>query len=708
MKKLLIASAIVAAGALCLQDVSSGHGGTYRGPGDTVPPGGGGGGGAPGAPGAGGPATPGPSGPTTPGPAAPGIPLGAGPSNPTTSGGVDTGPDLTIWQYWWGFNREPFLNLKSHIHSGAVQTGSGEFFLGRGEREQSRDSLRPSEEMIRSKVVPALIKALNSEQSNDIVTGCLIALAKIGDAKTEGGDGKSQMAGEIRKQLTSGSQEIQETAALSLGILANEANIGLLEALLFNDAAKLREFNVSYNGSVPERTRAFAAYGLGLIGYKASEEGRQAIVSTLIRMLEGEAKTMGTRDIPVACLTSIGLTPLQLAAGAEAIDISKKTPRPEQVTNRQEQLLWLLNYYESPDQEFLNQAHVPIAIARLLVDGGNDYWLRQQVAERFVQAIGKSSTVANEIKQSCILALGQIGDCDGDKVDAKIREALMAVSDDLADEQAKYFALIAMAQVAGRPGTGEGGPVEGLDPKLNKSNPRAFLQERLSKGKPETRSWAGLSLAVLERSLDDQKQVSSQESKTALQQALADSKTPSEVGALAIAVGIVRAQEAQDVLRDKFDKISEPEARGFAAIGLGLMNDRGAIPMITEVVKKSKYQPDLLKSAAIGLGLLGDKEIVTELIRMLEGEATGLSSQAAISSALGTIGDARSVEPLILMLEDKQKTDRARGFAAVALGIVADKEDLPWNTKISVNGNYRANTTTLTSPSEGTGILDIL
>jgi HEAT repeat protein len=695
----------VAAGALCLQDVSSGHGGTYRGPGDTVPPGGGGGGGAPGAPGAGGPATPGPSGPTTPGPAAPGAPVGAGPAAATTSGGVETGPDLTIWQYWWGFNREPYLNLKSHIHSGAVQTGSGEFFLGRGEREQTRDSLAPSQEVIRGQVVPALIKALNSEQSNDIVTGCLIALAKIGDEKTEGGSDKSQMAEQIKKQLTSGNQEIQETAAVALGILANEANIPLLEALLFNDSATLRAepWKISYNGAVPMRTRAFAAYGLGLIGYRASEEGRQAIVSGLIRMLEGEAKSFGQRDIPVACLTALGLTALAMPASVESVDMGKGTPKPEQVTNRQEQILWLLNYFENEQEEFLNRAHVPMAVARLM-DGVEDAWLRETVGERFVEMVGKHTKAQNEIVQSCILALGQIGDCDNDKVDADIREALMAVMEDLSDQQSQYFSLISLAQVAGRPGQGEGGPLAGLD---GRGNPRAFLMDRLAKGKPEVRSWASLALAVLERSLDEAKQPSSMESKTALTKALADAKAPAEVGAMAIAAGIVKNTEARDVLRSKFERISEPEARGFAAIGLGLMDDRGAIPMITEVVKKSKYQPDLLKSAAIGLGLLGDKDIVPELIAML-GSATGLSSQAAISSALGTIGDARSVEPLIAMLEDKQKTDRARGFAAVALGIVADKEDLPWNAKISVNTNYRANTTTLTSPSEGTGILDIL
>ena len=92
---------------------------------------------------------------------------------------------------------------------------------------------------------------------------------------------------------------------------------------------------------------------------------------------------------------------------------------------------------------------------------------------------------------------------------------------------------------------------------------------------------------------------------------------------------------------------------------------------------------------------------------MLRNEAKTLSTQAAIASALGFIGDARSIDPLVEMLASTDVTPKARAFAGVALGIVADKETLPWNSKISVDINYRANTTSLTSP-EGTGILDIL
>jgi hypothetical protein len=126
---------------------------------------------------------------------------------------------------------------------------------------------------------------------------------------------------------------------------------------------------------------------------------------------------------------------------------------------------------------------------------------------------------------------------------------------------------------------------------------------------------------------------------------------------------------------------------------------------IQAIVEKARYQPELLKSAAIGLGLLGDKDIVPLLVDMLQ-QPSGLSAQAAISSALGFIGDARSIVPLVDMLQDTEKTDLARAFAAVAIGIVADKETLPWNSKIGVDANYRASTTTLTDQKGG--ILDIL
>src|SRR5688572_5897160 len=122
MKKLIILGALAAAGTLGLQGISAAHGGTYRGPGDTVPAGGGGGGGGgstPTGPGASGPSTGGPAGPATPGAPGAGVPTGGGgrPAGPSTGGG-GAGADLTTWDFWWGFNKDQYLNLKAAIYTG--------------------------------------------------------------------------------------------------------------------------------------------------------------------------------------------------------------------------------------------------------------------------------------------------------------------------------------------------------------------------------------------------------------------------------------------------------------------------------------------------------------------------------------------------------------------------------------------------------------
>jgi HEAT repeat protein len=265
--------------------------------------------------------------------------------------------------------------------------------------------------------------------------------------------------------------------------------------------------------------------------------------------------------------------------------------------------------------------------------------------------------------------------------------------------------LIALGQAAGRAGNGAGDPIAGVNTSDKRENVRGFLMGEMSKGKSAVKPWSGLAIAVMERSLDDAKQASSSESKLALRVLLASAKSPEDIGAFAIACGLVKDIGASKALKDNLDSVREVEARGYTAIGLGLMNEKSAIPQIQEIVKKSKYQADLLKSAAIGLGLLGDKQLVPDLIEMLS-TSTGLSSQAAISSALGFIGDSRSVDPLIALMQNQEVTALARAFGAVALGIIADKEDFPWNSKIGVNSNYRANTPSLTDAKGG--ILDIL
>jgi hypothetical protein len=323
------------------------------------------------------------------------------------------------------------------------------------------------------------------------------------------------------------------------------------------------------------------------------------------------------------------------------------------------------------------------------------------MASLFLDALGPNSKEKDEIRQSCVLSLGMIGDSDQDRVDVDIRAALKRMSDQ-GDAQSKHFTNIAMAQVGGRPGTGTGND-KGQD------EARKFLIHQLTKGRSGMKPWAGIGIGVMENALAKNDVVAGTASgtaKTSLRTAFGEAASPETVGAYAIGLGIAGDVEARKLLADKLTKTSEASAKGYIAIALGLLDARESIQEIQTIVRDSRYKPDQLKSAAIGLGLLGDKDLVPELVTML-GDAKTMSSQAAIASALGFIGDSRSIEPLVAMLKKKELTDTARGFAAVALGIVADKESLPWNAKISTNINYRANTSSLTDPT-GTGILDIL
>lgn len=687
MKNFLICTALLAGATLGLQGVSNAHGGTYRGPGDTVPPGGGGGGGGGPGPSTPGPSSPGPStpGPSSPGPSTPGPSTGgpaAGPRGPST-GPAASGPDLTLWEFWWGFNKDKYLNLKEAIHSGGVASGTDEFF-NPGAKDKAKNALKPSEETIRNKVVPAIKEALEKERANDIIDASLIALAKIGDVRTE--EGSSEFEPIISKFLGDSSQQIAETAAVSLGILANEASIEKLKSLMLDtpDGRKLVGSN-----QVAMRTRAFSAYGLGLIGARTTKnDARQTIMKALVDLLD--KPDMSQPDVKVGAMLAIGLVPIDndSGEGGDANDPS---------ASRQAQLKWLKRYFGDSNKDYRIRAHAPTSMAKLLAGASPEE--KQGVAKLLVEAIGKNSKERDVVQQTCVLALGIIGDSDKDKVDADIRESLKRVSDD-GELQTKNFAMISLGQVGGRPGQGEGN-------EDGQKECRNFLLTQLTKGKNHLKPWAGIAVGVMERALLDAGLTPSATAKENLREALKDSGSPESVGAYSIACGIAKDLEAKELLLHKFEKTGDDNTKGHIAVAIGMIEARDAIPVIQKVVLDSKYKPDLLKQTAVALGLLGDKELVPELITLL-GNAKSLASQAAIASGLGFIGDSRSIDPLVAMLKKKEGlTDTARGFASVALGIVCDKELLPWNAKLSADMNYRASVSTLQGEG-GTGILDIL
>jgi hypothetical protein len=690
MKKFVLSGLACAGLIALLPETGRAHGGQYRGPGDVVPPSPGGGGGRPGGPA--GPTTGGPAGPSAP---APGGPATGGPAGPTTGGpagpagrpGPTTGPrgiqiddDLTTWNYWWEFNKDPFIRLRDAISQGGPTTGSDDFYLGATRRADAKDTLRPSQEQILGEILPSLKKAIDSTEQRDINSSCMVAMAKIGKDHQD-----FKLIDVFTPRLKKPDQEIREVAALSVGIaaIAGETEIDLLCGLAL-DKEKGR---AAAGGNVDDRTRSFAMFGLGLTAHRTTNvEIKKRAFETLKTVLTNDQAA--DRNLKVAAINGIGI--LNIGTGSDA----EKALLGEAIAA-------LEAYYMKPlgSGEQLIQAHCANAIAKLI---GRDHEKADYYKELFaadLQEKGKTKRASNDIPRSCVQAIAMLSRPWDDKdeknsPDAKYSKLLLETWKTHKDLQTKNFALLGLGQIGG------------------KMNRDALLKEFDKGSNDQEKPWAALALGVYSFNVyEEQKKSGNTEPETfigeTLAKALKEAKNVSLTGALAIGLGLNQHKDAADEMRRRMlDNIAKEEMAGYLCIGLALMNDTGSVEDINRVVKESTRRPTLLQQAAVALGKLGDKRVAETLQALLTDGEPNLAKLSAIASALGFIGDSRTVAPLKAMLFNDKLGELSRAFAAVALGGVADKEMLPWNSKIGVNINYRASVETLTN--KRSGILDIL
>jgi hypothetical protein len=92
--------------------------------------------------------------------------------------------DLTGWQFWWEFNKDPFLKLREAILEGPPQTGDDSFYLG-STRRSAKNYLAVTEKD-KLNILATLRRAMQSTTNPDIITACMIAGGKAVDRSTYG------------------------------------------------------------------------------------------------------------------------------------------------------------------------------------------------------------------------------------------------------------------------------------------------------------------------------------------------------------------------------------------------------------------------------------------------------------------------------------------------------------------------------------------
>lgn len=638
---------------------------------------------SPSAPGSAGPTTGGKAGPSAPGPGAP-----PGPMTP----GDEVQVDVLSWRHWWGLSSDRLLGTKAHIHAGKAATSSDTFYLGRGERKAPPADHRPDLKQLGDEIRPALQAEL-AEESVDRRTAALIALGKIGAREEQA----SALLALLTPHLASANQEVCESAALAIGL----TGLSLSEQTLLDLALdRSRGRTLTRSSSVSTRTRAFAVYGLGLLGHSNREPRlRQRIVEALIGLALDQ--THSSQDLPVAAISAIGLIPLSSQPLIPRLDSGRRPgPNAPLALSLRTQVEWLAELVapqsrrQASGVNWLVRAHGARSLARLAASGPTG------VKRHATQALTRCLEYSREpepLHQSAALALGLVADSDGEQADKEARKALL---DCLAkgQPQVRRYALIALARIGSRSGEGPS-PDEGL------KETRGALLSTLARGKSQLKPWAGLALGVMGWQLAAHGREPNEDASAALRAAFSQSKSPASTGAYALALGLRKDTRALSSLETRLARTKDPLVVGDLALAIGLLGEAHASGAIRPLLEGSRYRPLVLNKLATAMALLRDDRVVPDLVGLLA-SSNSSASRAAIAASLGTAGDRRAVAPLLNLLEDPSSTGGARAFAAVALGAIADPRPLPWSNPYAEDANFRCFLPT--QFGGGTGLLEIL
>jgi len=573
------------------------------------------------------------------------VPVSGGAPRPDSPGVPPRAPDERLaWRAWWDCNAPELLRLKRHVHEAGGDEGC--FFL-HGQGDPFR--LRPTEEQVRQKVVPALLAVLAEDRSSQLSAACLVALGSTGVEESSG----ERLATVLSTYLAETDADLRETAALALGLLASPDALPPLEARLRGGA---RAGN--------QRERAFAALALGLAGERTGDEAvRAEVVRELLAAFD--AAPRASEDLRVACLSSLGLVP-STSLGGDALELLARV------------------LHHRGEDECL-RATAAAGLARLAVRGaaaGVSEWKPRAIDVLLRDLHAAPGTVA--------LALG--GLAAGEE---RVLRALVDLARTHRDARVRGSAWIGLGQEAA---------AHAAEAPERLRAAAGLLVRALERGAAVERPFAALAAGRLAGALADMPGAEGpcKTLRAALRSALELEPDREAAAPFALACGLARDPRALPLLRARLE--SRSAADGFVALALGLAGDRDSIPELQALTERARYRPLVLRDAARGLALLGDKEILPRLHERL-GEAKGLATHAALLAALGEVGDQRAVDPLVVWAQDERRTLTSRGFAVVALGNVAARDSLPWTAALA-HGLDPAEMPPLFRSANGTGLLD--
>lgn len=531
------------------------------------------------------------------------------------------------WEFWWEANRDAFVDLKSRLGQGTHVAGSPGFLTARGGKAGLVSEPRPSRHWVDGVVVPALLGLSTSTEDRDILDSALIALGR----STSPADRPAAREACLRL-LGHHELSVQGAAVLGLGILGDAHGESLLEHLLLDDSDGRQALG---GGSVPWLVRSFAALGLGLLGTDGCVD---ALLGAVERLPDSE------RDVKVCAIAALGVLP-DPAAHARRVAAA---------------LLPLLD----GDVDAVIASYVPTTLGKL---GARE-------ALPVLTALVRSDDTPLAVRQSAVIGLGNLASLR----DAPVVAALHEQIDEGRDQLCRHFALMSLARLGMRDdrATGVTDEHERLE--------RVLRREVAGAGHSRAhRSWAALAMAIYGRAHSGAARALLPE----LRAAFEDEHDPSFRGAFALAMALLDDRESASAILDSLERSHQDDYRGYASEALGLLRHRAAAPALRELCTDEAIPEMFRIKSAMGLGLMGDREAVPLLVDGMT-RARSLAGLSAMARSLGLIGDQDAAEPLLELAADDGERELTRAFATVALGLLGERDSLPFNVALRADNNY--------------------
>jgi HEAT repeat protein len=692
MKRIVLALAVaVVAVGFAAEDLWA-HGGQFRGPGGSVPPG------LreptdptppPPPPPSGPPVTPPPTTPTptqpTPPPVTPTEPT-QGPPPPTVTEmpGQPNRPKVTPisfedWTFWYHNNKDDIENLKAALY--ALRSSGSEIFRA-GDRDDGghTSATRLTERKVQDVIIPTLLKLMDPKVAGgqDTESAAYIALAKIAKDPEQI---KTIMTG---LDLALDRQPIvQESAALALGMLRRANPSDQFSA---RELDKVREFlfKVFEDDKYRDRTRGFAAMGLGLLGDQPqgsgefASDGMAAARATTNRLWELLKGSYSNQDLYVSLLMAIGLQPQASVTdemrGALAECALKGRLFKENVNN-------------------LIRAYCAHTLGR--IGTANDIKPLENI-------LGARRNMEAGIQRSAAIGLGLLGRLVTGDDRVKVAKVLLDAAEGKSskDNSTINFALISLAYLM----------IEdiksGATAVVTATPTAKVLLATAEGGNYLQRGFGALACGLVVREIHDDLEVDvyqdfKQKALVHLRNGISDTALdPRRKAAFCTAAGIAGDSRSKSTMRAIVDDTrADKELRSYAALGIGLIGE--PTPEETDAIAralKERSSEELRRQTAVALGLLGNPKIrgtnqdaVDLLLEELQ-EAKSQSHKGQIVISLARVGDHRAVDKLVELAMNSGEQDLTRALATAGLGLVGDLEWIPSLSRLSKHVNYRAST----------------